>query len=78
MKLSEMLAKAKVGLKELFGSDKVDGTDIIIDHPCRTAVEQRDCIELKNCGKETWVRAGSNCHNNGVCGTCIGEPKVVS
>jgi hypothetical protein len=86
MKLSELKAKAKAGLTALFGGDKkfkVD-TDSAVKGSNRTGtvVKQRDAIELKrqggnvlikcwNCGKETWVRIGSNCHRNGVCSKCI-------
>jgi len=90
MKLFELLAKAKQDWKAMLNIDsdfrdqkKKDAQikKLILEQP-----EGKTCIELKRrggnvlikcwvCSKETYVRIGTQCHQTGLCGTCIGNVK---
>ena len=79
MKVSEMYAKIKAGLKELIGDTK---PKLVVTKPKKKRGVSKHCITIKEnkgqalikcwkCGKELWVRKGSPCHDKGLCGNCV-------
>ena len=85
MKLSQMLSKLKVLSLEMLGSkesenrNKPQNSTIPLKfygNPKESTIiikENKGNVLIKcwRCGKESWVKKGSPCHNEGLCSKCV-------
>lgn len=54
-----------------------EAANVAVDEEVIVLKENKKSVLIAcwNCGKQMWVKKGSQCHKKGVCGNCIGEFK---
>jgi len=69
MKLSDLLKKVRSVVKGKDGEEIQNPTsgEVIVLKEKKNSV----LIKCWRCGKELWVKRGSYCHTEGLCGLCI-------